>query len=176
MRGFFEPVDSLLHIVELYCSRCDANCELLLFESYWAKGGTQLQLNLFEEGKASFDEAYNLLQRAVEKGIITADDDRIAIACGLKGNGLMAVNKFVEAEDWYLRAFHMWDTMDDNVFEDKQLFVSNFSSEKFITTDRMIQKSNIAVCLLHQNKLYEAEELVLHSLKERTDLESFQYV
>ena len=127
MRGFFEPVNSLIQLVELYCSRCDADCELLLFESYWAKGGTQLQLNMFEEGKDSFEKAYNLLLRAVEKGLITADDDRIAIACGLMGNGLMAENKFDEAEEWYLKAFHMWETMEDGVFKDKQLFVSSFT-------------------------------------------------
>jgi tetratricopeptide (TPR) repeat protein len=128
MRGFFEPVNSLIQLVELYCSRCDADCELLLFESYWAKGGTQLQLNMFEEGKDSFEKAYNLLLRAVEKGLITADDDRIAIACGLMGNGFMAENKFDEAEQWYLKAFHMWETMEDGVFQDKQLFVSSFAS------------------------------------------------
>jgi len=129
MRGFIEPVDSLLQLVEFYCSRCDADCELLLFESYWAKGGTQLQLNMFEQGKDSVEKAYNLLQRAVEKGLITADDDRIAIACGLMGNGFMAVNKFDEAEEWYLKAFHMWEKMKDDVFKDKQLFVSSFASD-----------------------------------------------
>jgi len=129
VRAFFGPVSSLIELIELYCSRCNADCELLLFESYWAKGGTQLQLNLFEEGKDSFEKGYNLLLRAVEKGLITADDDRIAIAYGLMGNGFLAVNKFDEAEQWYLKAFQMWEKMEDGVFKDKQLFVGIFISD-----------------------------------------------
>jgi hypothetical protein len=124
MRGFFEPVDKLLDLVELYCSRRETDCELLLFESYWVKGSTQLQLNQFASGLHSFQQAYNLLQRAVEKGFISPDDDRIAIACGLMGNGCMAMNKFNDAESWYLRAFHMWEKMDADIFKDKELFVS----------------------------------------------------
>jgi hypothetical protein len=123
MRGFFEPVDNLLDLVEAYCSRCSSDCELLLFKCYWARGGTQLQLNRFREGQNSFTQGYNTLQRAVEKGLITADDDRIAIACGLMGNGCMAMNRFAEAEEWYLKAFQMWDAIDDDAFKDKQLFV-----------------------------------------------------
>jgi hypothetical protein len=42
----------------------------------------------------------------------------------LMGNGCMAMNKFDDAEDWYLKAFHMWETMDADVFKDKELFVS----------------------------------------------------
>jgi hypothetical protein len=125
MRSFFEPIDTLLDLLEVYCSRCDSDCELLLFESYWVRGGFQLQLNTFEAGLNSFKQAYTMLQKAVDKGLIIANDDRIAIACGLLGNGYMAVNQFVEAEKWYLKAFHMWEEMDQDVFKDKQLFVSS---------------------------------------------------
>jgi hypothetical protein len=126
MRGFFEPVDNLLDLVELYCSRRETDRELLLFESHWVRGSTQLQLNQFVPGLRSFQQGYNQLQRAVEKGLISANDDRIAIACGLMGNGCMAVNKFDDAENWYLKAFHMWEKMDADVFKDKELFVSCF--------------------------------------------------
>lgn len=130
MRGFFDPVDELLDLVQAYCSLCTSDCELLLFKCYWARGGTQLQLNRFEEGQSSFTQGYDTLQRAVEKGLITADDDRIAIASGLMGNGCMGVNKFTEAEEWYLKGFQRWDTMDDDAFRDKQLFVSVHTSRR----------------------------------------------
>jgi tetratricopeptide (TPR) repeat protein len=88
------------------------------------KGGTELQLNKFEPGFRSYEQAYSMLQRAVEKRLILADDDRLAIASGLMGNGCMAMNNFDEAENWYLKAFQMWEPMDEKIFRDKQLFVS----------------------------------------------------
>jgi hypothetical protein len=124
MRGFFEPVDSLLDLVEVYCNSCSDDCELLLFESHWARGGTKLQLNIFDGGFLSFEKAYDLLQQAVSKNIISPTDDRIAIACGLKGNGYMAMYDFKSAEEWYMKAFQMWEQLPDDVFKDKQLFVS----------------------------------------------------
>jgi len=124
MRGFFEPVESLLDMVEVYCAQSNENCEVLLFASDWVRGSTQLQLNDFTKGLHSFERGYSMLQRAVENGTITAEDDRIPIASGLMGNGCMAMNRFAEAERWYLKAFQMWETMEDDVFQDKQLFVS----------------------------------------------------
>ena len=58
MRGFFEPVDSLLDLVDVCCMRSDADCELLLFESFWARGGSQLQLDEFAGGLHSLEQAY----------------------------------------------------------------------------------------------------------------------
>jgi hypothetical protein len=124
MRGFFDPVYSLLDIVDGYCAQSGDDYELLLFESYWIRGGTQLQLNYFTDGLLSFERSYQALQQAVEKGLIDCHDDRIAIASGLMGNGRMAMNDFDGAEEWYLKAFQLWEKMDDDVFKDKQLFVS----------------------------------------------------
>jgi len=157
MRGFFEPIDSLLELVEIYCSRSNELSDLLLFESDWIKGSTQLQLNDFVGGLRTFERGYKMTQSAVEKGLISANDDRIAIASGLMGNGYMAVNQFNEAEKWYLKAFQMWDVLDDNIFLDKQLFISN-----------------TAVCLTCQDKLQEAEELLLHSIRDKEDEQSFR--
>jgi hypothetical protein len=124
MRGFFDPVYSLLDIVDDYCAQRGDDYELLLFESYWIRGGTQLQLNYFTDGLLSFERSYQVLQHAVEKGLIDCHDDRIVIASGLMGNGRMAMNDFDGAEEWYLKAFQLWEKMDDDVFKDKQLFVS----------------------------------------------------
>jgi hypothetical protein len=107
----------------MYCSQCDSDCDLLRFEVFWVKGGTELQLNKFEAGLRSYEQAYSMLQHAVGTGLILADDDRIAIASGLMGNGCMAMNRFNEAESWYIKAFQMWEAMADDVFKDKQLFV-----------------------------------------------------
>jgi hypothetical protein len=100
------------------------DCELILFDCFWIKGGTQLQLNDYANGLHSFEQAYDLLQCAIQKGIITSNDDRLAIACGLMGNGCMAMNNFSKAEEWYMKAFDLWEMMDNDVFLDKQLFVS----------------------------------------------------
>ncbi|KAF2422211.1 TPR-like protein [Tothia fuscella] len=143
MRGFFEPVDSLLDLVEVYCKYSFDDCELLLFDTYWIRGGTQLQLNIFEGGFRNFEKAYNLLQQAVSKGLINTNDDRIAIACGLKGNGHLAMYQFELAEEWYLKAFQRWEKLPDDIFKDKQLFASN-----------------IAVAYCHQGKLDAAEEIL----------------
>jgi hypothetical protein len=134
MRGFFDPVDSLLNIVDDFCAQREADCELLLFESYWIRGGTQLQLNDFAGGLLSFEQAHQVLQQAVEKSLIHADDDRIAIVSGLMGNGRMAMNDFDSAEEWYLKAFQMWEEMDDDVFKDKELFVRSLSSNYYLTS------------------------------------------
>lgn len=124
MRGFFDPVDSLLDLVDEYCALNREDCELFLFDSYWIRGGNQLQLNDFKGGVLSFEQAYQVLQQATAKGLIDLHDDRYPIAFGLMGNGRMAMNDFDGAEKWYLKAFQMWEKMDEDVFQDKQLFVS----------------------------------------------------
>ncbi len=85
MRGFFEPVDGLLDLVDVYRMRSDADCELLLFESFWVRGGSQLQLNEFAGGLHSPEQAYGCYY-TVERGTILPNDDRFAIASGLMEN------------------------------------------------------------------------------------------
>jgi hypothetical protein len=128
MRGYFDPIDDILETAYAFCSQEPEEYELLLFDCLWVSGSTRLQLNEFEEGAKLLEQGYAILQQAVSKGIIRADDDRIAIASGLMGNGRMALNQFADAEHWYMQAFQMWSTMDETVFLDKQLFVSRISN------------------------------------------------
>jgi hypothetical protein len=125
VRGFYEPVNSLTSLVEQYAAHSIEDCELLLFESYWAKGTVQLHINEFEDGYQSYEKGYKLLQIAVEKGTLPLPDTRQALACGMMGNGCMAMNKYKEAEDWYLKAFHMWADV-PAISKDKQLYVCLF--------------------------------------------------
>ena len=107
MRGYFEPIEELITVVNGYCSRQPEGYELLLFDCLWISGSTNLQLNEFEAGAKCFEQGFDILQQCVNKGCIRADDDRIAIASGLMGNGRMALNLFAEAENWYLRRQNM---------------------------------------------------------------------
>jgi hypothetical protein len=175
MRGYFDPVDSLLDIAFSFCVQNHADSEFMLFDSYWVLGGTRLQLNDFEAGALAYEQAYNILQQAVSRGIIPPNDDRIAIASGLMGNGKMALNQFADAERWYLRAFQIWDDMDDDVFLDKQLFVStNVASCSDLRQANDKQVANITICLAAQGKLQEAEELLLPKLRNRENLKGFK--
>jgi hypothetical protein len=124
MRGYFDPIDYILETAYEFCSQEPQDSELLLFDCLWISGCTRLQLNEFEQGAKFLEQGYTVLQQAVSKGFILANDDRIAIASGLMGNGQMALNRFSDAERWYMKAFEMWSSMDDDVFLDKQLFVS----------------------------------------------------
>ena len=112
MRGFFEPIDHLLKTVYEFCEHEIDECELLLFEAFWITGGTRLQLNEFQAGAQAFKQAWDVLQQTIKKGVIGSSDDRVAIAAGLMGNGRLALNDFVDAESWYLRAFQLWEELE----------------------------------------------------------------
>lgn len=112
----------LASLVEEYCASSSEDCDLLLFENFWAKGAVGLQTNQFEQGFRSFRRVYEVLQDAIRKGSMTLPDTRQALACGLMGNGCMAMNRYEEAEQWYLQAFQMWDELPE-VSKDKQLYV-----------------------------------------------------
>lgn len=124
MRGFFDPISGLLETAHEHCSQYPEDCHLLLFDIFWVAGGTALQLNSFDAGATAYEQAFAILQQAVDKSLIESNHECFAIASGLMGNGRMALNDFAGAEEWYLRAFQLWEPMDDRVFLDKQLFVS----------------------------------------------------
>jgi tetratricopeptide (TPR) repeat protein len=123
VRGFYERVESLSALVEQYAAHSTGDCELLLFENCWAKGAAYLQINKFEQACQCYEKAYELFQIALRKGNVKLPDGRQALACGLMGNGCMAMDEYEKAEEWYLKAFQIWSEMEE-VPKDRLLYVS----------------------------------------------------
>jgi hypothetical protein len=92
-------------------------------DNYFARGVAECETNLHEECFQSHSKQYNRVMTCLKMGLITSPDSREALAYASMGNGCMAIDKFAEAEEWYLKAFDVWDRL-ASTSKDRQLYVS----------------------------------------------------
>jgi len=90
---------------------------------YFARGCLENEANLREECFQSFKKQYDCIRACIASGEIKSPDAREALSCGQMGNGCMALDRFQEAEAWYLKAFDIWDRL-SRPSEDRKIYVS----------------------------------------------------
>ena len=122
-RGVNNPVIPLVDIAERYSQRSDEDCNLRMADIYFARGCLENEANLREECFQSFTKQYDCIQACIASGEIKSPDAREALSCGQMGNGCMALDRFQEAEAWYLKAFDIWDRL-SRPSEDRKIYVS----------------------------------------------------
>jgi hypothetical protein len=89
---------------------------------YFARAVAELETNLHEECYQSSVKQYDCIKRCINDNEIQSPDIREALAYGGMGNACMAVDKFSEAEDWYLKAFDVWTRVGSS--KNRRIYVS----------------------------------------------------
>jgi hypothetical protein len=118
-RGIPEPCIPLCLIAEAHASLYD-DSELIMVDMYRAKGSVETETNRFQACYDSFVAEYEHWERAVAKNLAQMPDIRAVFACGGMGNGLHALNRYEEAEKWYLKTLELWDGLPG----DRKIYVS----------------------------------------------------
>jgi hypothetical protein len=119
----FDPVGILTDIAQNYDSQTSEDCNLRMADIYFARGAAECESNLHEECYRSWSKQHACIMACITSGEIKTPDSREALAYGSMGNGCMALDKFEEAEHWYLKAFDVWDRL-SRPSEDRQIYVS----------------------------------------------------
>lgn len=122
-RGIYEPVGPLTEIAEGYCGRSTEDCNLQMVDIYFARGAVECQTNMLQKCFETYSKQHACLQAAIEKEQLQLPDPREAIAYGSMGNGCMAIDDYLQAEKWYMKAFDVWDRL-PGVSADRQIYVS----------------------------------------------------
>lgn len=128
---------------------------VLLADIYGGLGSMDSETNNFQGTYNNFQSQWAELEAAFETGQIQRPSIMEVFGLGRVANGLMALNRFEQAEEYYRRCFHAWEGLPG---------------------DRLIWTSNMAKCLCLQHKLEEAETLLLPLLENRSDMSSFRFV
>lgn len=118
-RGIPEPCIPLCLIAEAHANLYDES-DLILVDMYRAKGSVETETNQFQACYDSFVAEYKHWQRAVARDLVQLPDIRTVFACGGMANGLHALNRYREAEEWYGKTFEAWKGLPG----DKKIYVS----------------------------------------------------
>lgn len=123
------------------------NSEVLLSEIYTTLAAHQTECNRYKECYQTFQKRFDATMKAITKRLITRPSVYEVLAYAGMGNGNMAVNKYHEAEAYYLKAIELW---------------------KDVAGDPVISKINLGHCLRLQGKLDAADMLITGLWEERT--------
>lgn len=113
-------------MAEKYSEKSIEDCNLRMADIYFAKGAVECETNLRQICFQSWTKQNNCVQASIASGQIKRPDAREALAYGSMGNGCMALDKFQEAEAWYMKAFDVWDRLPQSS-EDRQIYVSSLT-------------------------------------------------
>ena len=126
----------------------------LLADIYGGLGSLNSETNNFQGTYDCFMNEWEHLQAAFSNGQLQRPNILEVFGLGRLANGLMALQRYPEAEDYYGRCFKTWEGLPG---------------------DRLLWKANFTLCLRMQGKLDEAERLIVPAIKDRKDLSSTRF-
>ena len=90
---------------------------------YLARAAAERETNCFQECFQSYSKQHACIMACLKSNQLKSPSQQEALAYGGMGNGCMAVDEFERAEEWYLKAFDVWDRLAESS-KSRQIYVS----------------------------------------------------
>lgn len=147
-RGFLPSSEYLLDMAKEVCETSLKDSELILSAIYGGYGAIDSERNKLHETLSDFQQEYDYLMKALEKGLWERPSVREALALGGLAQGYAGLNNLHEAEKYYYECIKTW---------------------KDCPGEPTIYQSHLGTCLCFQGRLNEAEDILIGVIKEREE-------
>lgn len=155
-RSLLNLINDLLLPAEEYCLRhlAKGGGYRLLADVYGGLGSLHTESNMFQDAYESFQKEWNYTKLAFETGELERPSLWEVFGLARLGNGLHGLNRYQEAEKYYIEALKAWDGLPGN---------------------RTVYTTNLAICLWLQGRLGDAEKRLEPLVADREDATNFRY-